>query len=182
MAGKEILLIRIIRGYICSPINTSIMKKLFFSSLVLLALGANAQEASEIKPAAKGVVYGETIATTGTVTNVNDLQLATANAVFDGKVTGKVKEVCKSMGCWIKLEKADGSTLMVKSKEHGFFMPQDLVGRTVVIEGTASVKEVSEDKRRHLAEDAGKSKEEIRKIKGSAKEVQFIAKGVEVVD
>ena len=158
------------------------MKKLFFSFLVLVAVAANAQEASEIKPAAKGVVYGEAINTAGSVVSVNDLQLQAANAVFDGKVTGKVKEVCKSMGCWIRLEKADGTTLMVKSKEHGFFMPQDLVGRTVVIEGTATVKEVSEDKRKHLAEDAGKSKEEIRKIKGSAKEVQFVAKGVEVLD
>lgn len=158
------------------------MKKLFFSSLILFAVAANAQEASEIKPAAKGVVYGETINTTGTAKSVNDLQLQTANAVFEGKVTGKVKEVCKSMGCWIKLEKADGTTLMVKSKDHGFFMPQDLVGRTVVVEGTASVKEVSDDKRKHLAEDAGKSKAEIKKIKGSAKEVQFVAKGIEVLD
>src|SRR5215203_5219099 len=110
------------------------MKKLFFSSLMLLAIAAGAQETSEIKPAAKGVVYGEAVTATGTVTNVNDLQLAAANAVFDGKVTGRVKEVCKSMGCWIRLEKA------------------------------------------------GKSKEEIKKIKGTVKEVQFVAKGVEVLN
>ncbi|MFN2458851.1 MAG: DUF4920 domain-containing protein [Chitinophagaceae bacterium] len=72
--------------------------------------------------------------------------------------------------------------MKVKSKDHAFFMPQDLVGRTVVVEGTASVKEVSEEKRKHFAEDAGKTKEEIKKIKGSEKEVQFIAKGVQVLD
>lgn len=157
------------------------MKKLFFSTLILFAVAANAQEASDIKPAAKGVVYGDALGTT-TPVSVNDLQARMANAAFEGKVTGKVKEVCKSMGCWITLEKADGTTLMVKSKDHGFFMPQDLVGRTVVIEGTASEKLVTEDKRRHLAEDAGKSKAEIKKIKGSVKEVQFIAKGIEVLD
>ena len=157
------------------------MKKFLFFSLVLFATAANAQEASEIKPAAKGVVYGEAVSATVPV-NVNDLQAKMAGDVFEGKVTGKVKEVCKTMGCWIKLEKADGTALMVKSKDHGFFMPQDLVGKTVVIEGSASVKEVSEEKRRHFAEDAGKSKEEIKKIKGSAKEVQFVAKGVEVLD
>jgi len=54
----------------------------------------------------------------------------------------------------------------VKAKDHAFLMPKDIVGKTVVAEGEATVKEVSEAMRKHLAEDAGKSKEEIEKIKG----------------
>jgi len=157
------------------------MKKILFSLFLLAAVSAHAQN-DEIKPAAKGVVYGEAISTTGTTVSPADVQAKLVNNAFEGKVTGKVTEVCKTMGCWIKVEKGDGTSLMVKSKDHGFFMPQDLVGKTVVIEGTASVKEVTEAKRKHLAEDAGKSKAEIKKIKGSEKEVQFIAKGVEVLD
>ena len=157
------------------------MKKLLFSLLVLATVSAHAQN-DEIKPAAKGVVYGEAISAQGTAVSPADVQAKLVNNAFEGKVTGKVTEVCKSMGCWIKLEKADGTSLMVKSKDHGFFMPQNLVGKTVVIEGTASVKEVTEAKRKHLAEDAGKSKAEIKKIKGDVKEVQFIATGVEVLD
>lgn len=157
------------------------MKKLFFSFMLLVAVAAQAQE-SDIKPAAKGVVYGEAITAQGNTVTPANLQANLVNNAFEGKITGKVKEVCKSMGCWITLEKADGTTLMVKSKDHGFFMPQDLVGKTVIVEGTASVKEVTEAKRKHLAEDAGKSKDEIKKIKGTAKELQFIAKGVEVLD
>ncbi len=41
---------------------------------------------------------------------------------------------------------------------------------------------MSEDKRKHFAEDAGKSKAEIKKIKGSEKEIQFVASGVKVLD
>lgn len=158
------------------------MKNIILSFFVLFGFAANSQEASEITPAAKGVVYGTAPAESGEAVNPNDLQSKMANGAFEGKVTGKVKEVCKAMGCWIKLEKADGTSLMVKSKEHGFFMPENLTGKTVVIEGTASVKEVSEEKRKHLAEDAGKSKEEIKKIKGAEKEVQFVASGVKVLD
>ncbi len=142
----------------------------------------NAQEASEIKPAEKGVVYGTVISEKGKAVSPDDLQANMANGAFEGKVTGKVKEVCKAMGCWIRLEKADGTSLMVKSKDHGFFMPENLTGKNVVIEGTANVKEVSEDKRKHFAEDAGKSKAEIKKIKGSEKEIQFVASGVKVLD
>lgn len=157
------------------------MKKLLFSFMLLVAVAAQAQE-SDIKPAAKGVVYGEAITAQGNTVTPANLQANLVNNVFEGKITGKVKEVCKSMGCWITLEKADGTTLMVKSKDHGFFMPQNLVGKNVVVAGTASVKEVTEAKRKHLAEDAGKSKDEIKKIKGAQKELQFIATGVEVLD
>ena len=157
------------------------MKKILFSSLILFSIAVNAQD-SDIKPAEKGVVYGEAITAQGDAVSPNDVQAKMANGVFEGKVTGRVKEVCKTMGCWIALEKADGTTLKVKSKDHAFFMPQDLVGRTVVVEGTASEKVISEDKRKHFAEDAGKSKEEIKKIKGSEKQLQFIAKSVMVLD
>ena len=158
------------------------MKKLLFFSFVLFSFAAQAQEADEIKPAAKGVVYGNEISATGDAISAAALQEKMTNGVFEGKVTGKVKEVCQTMGCWMRLEKADGSTLMVKTKDHAFFMPKDIVGKTVVMEGTAKMKEVSEEQRKHFAEDAGKSKDEIKKIKGSEKEVQFIASGVKVID
>lgn len=159
------------------------MKKLLLSFLVLGALHVQAQDHnSEIKPAAKGVLYGSEIAATGDAISTNDIQAKMNNGVYEGKVTGKVTEVCKAMGCWIRVSKADGSTLMVKTKDHAFFLPQDLVGKTIVMEGSASVKEVSEEKRKHFAEDAGKSKAEIKKIKGSEKEVQFIASGIKVLD
>ncbi len=170
------------RNLIIFESQIKFMKKLLLFSVLFIAITANAQDADAIKPAAKGVVYGTTVIESDDVIPVSDLESKMTNGGYQGKVSGKVTEVCKTMGCWIKIEKADGTALMVKSKEHGFFMPQDLVGRNVVIEGTASVKEVSEDKRKHFAEDAGKSKEEIKKIKGSVKEVQFVASGVKVVD
>ena len=158
------------------------MKKLFCASLVLLSLAAQAQESDDIKPAAKGVSYGSAMADATTIVDVNELQAKMANGVFEGQITGKVKEVCQTMGCWFKLEKADGTTLMVKTKDHAFFLPKNLVGKTVAIQGTASLKEETEAKRKHYAEDAGKSKEEIKQIKGSVTEVQFKASGVRVLD
>lgn len=60
-------------------------------------------------------------------------------------------------------------------------MPKNLVGKEVVIEGEASVKETSVKQLRHYAEDAGKSKEEIKKITEPKKEVIFMAAGVLVL-
>ena len=103
------------------------------------------------------------------------------NNKFEGKVTGKVVEVCQEKGCWMKIEKPGGETLMVKFKDYGFFMPKDIVGKEVVLDGQAQVKETSVAQLQHYAKDAGKSKEEIEKIKKPKKEVQFVASGVLVL-
>ena len=156
------------------------MKKLVFSFLVLLAVGANAQEKEKVQ-AAKGVVYG-VITEDAKPISPEDINAKLVNDQFEGQVKAKVVEVCKAEGCWIKVQRKDGTAMMVRAKDHKFLMPENIVGKTVLIDGNATVKEVTEDMRRHYAEDAGKSKEEIAKIKGSEKDVQFAAKGVKVLD
>ena len=154
------------------------MKHLFFSGLCLLfGLAIYAQEPAS---AAKGVTYGAATTAEGAI-SVNELDKKLDNNKFNGKVTGKVVEVCQEKGCWMKVQRADGETLMVKFKDYKFFMPKDIVGRDVVLDGEASVKEVPVKQLQHYAKDAGKSEEEIQKIKEPKKEMQFVAKGVLVL-
>ncbi|GAA4344271.1 DUF4920 domain-containing protein [Flaviaesturariibacter amylovorans] len=157
------------------------MKKLLFSALLLASLGATAQEATEIPSAAKGVTYGAALSKADAVP-MDQLEAKLTNGSFEGKIQGKVKEVCQTMGCWMKVEKADGSTMMVKMKDHSFFLPKNIVGHTVQMDGVAQVKTETEAKRKHYAEDAGKSKAEIAKIKGDKSELQFTASGLVVID
>ena len=159
------------------------MKKIFFAAVLFFAFAANAQEAhdKEKVQAEKGVVYGK-VSKEKKAVAVDDLQSKLVDNKFDGQVKGKVVEVCQAEGCWLKIQRADGTSMMVRAKDHSFLMPSNIVGKTVLIEGSATVKEVTEEMRRHYAEDAGKSKEEIEKIKGAEKDVQFSAKGVKVLD
>ena len=156
------------------------MKKFYFLSLILFALTANAQDKEKV-PASKGVVYGKVSQEKSPMT-VDDLEANLVDNAFTGQIKGKVVEVCKAEGCWIRLQKADGTSMMVRSKDHAFLMPENIVGKTVLVEGSASVKETSEEMRKHYAEDAGKTKEEIAKIKGPEKSVEFAAKGVKILD
>jgi len=159
------------------------MKKILFAALLFVTVAANAQDTPEKEKvqAAKGVVYGK-VSDEKNVVPVDQLKTKLVDDKFEGQVRGKVVEVCQAEGCWIRIERADGTSMMVRSKDHAFLMPANIVGRTVVIEGNAVIKEVSEEMRKHYAEDAGKSKEEIAKIKGTEKDVQFAAKGVKVID
>ena len=136
--------------------------------------------AQEPQSAAKGVTYGAGTAADGAITASEVESKVKAQDKFTGRLKGKVVSVCKEKGCWMKIETESGD-MMVKFKDYGFFMPKNIEGKEVVIDGEATVKETSVKQLRHYAEDAGKSKEEIEKIKAPKKEVIFVAKGVLVL-
>lgn len=94
------------------------------------------------------------------------------------KMIGKVDEVCQNKGCWMKINLEDGDQVMVKFKDYGFFMPKDIAGRDVVLNGKAFINEVPVDEQRHYAEDAGKSAEEIAAITEPKVTYSFEADGV----
>jgi hypothetical protein len=156
------------------------MKKIFSLLVGLSAMVmVNAQDAESAKP---GVVYGKYSEEGMTPVSVNDLEKKMTDNKFDGKIQGKVVEVCQAMGCWAKLKKEDGTTIMIKVKDHEFAMPKDIVGKTIVVEGKAELKETTVAMLKHYAEDAGKSKEEVDKIKEPKKEVIMMIKGVKVIE
>jgi hypothetical protein len=72
--------------------------------------------------------------------------------------------------------------MMVKFKDYGFFMPKDIAGRQVVLQGIAYREVTSVDELRHYAEDAGKSAEEIQKITAPKEELKFMAAGAVLLD
>tara|TARA_R110002049_G_scaffold274753_2_gene452743 strand:+ start:247 stop:771 length:525 start_codon:yes stop_codon:yes gene_type:complete len=97
---------------------------------------------------------------------------------IETKFTGKVLAVCPSKGCWMRLDLGNGEEAMVKFKDYAFFVPKDIAGKEVVVNGMAFVEEMSVDEQQHYAEDAGKSKEEIAQITVPKKTYRFEADGV----
>ncbi|RNL49640.1 DUF4920 domain-containing protein [Pedobacter jejuensis] len=100
----------------------------------------------------------------------------------DMKIEGKVVEVCKKKGCWMTLEMPNGEPMRVTFKDYAFFMPMDIVGKKVVLDGIAKKQNISVETLRHYAEDAKKSPEEVAKITDPKKELAFEAKGVVILD
>ena len=94
------------------------------------------------------------------------------------KVVAKVDDVCQAKGCWMKLDLGNGEQAMVKFKDYGFFMPMDIAGKEVIINGKAFVNEVPVDEQRHYAEDGGATPEEIAAITEPKKTYSFEADGV----
>jgi len=86
----------------------------------------------------------------------------------------------QAKGCWINIVSEDAAkpSMFVKFKDYGFFMPKDIAGKEVIMEGYAFKEVTSVDELRHYAEDEGKSKEEIAAITEPVEELKFMASGV----
>lgn len=108
----------------------------------------------------------------------SEYQNLTVADTLKTKFMATVTDVCKAKGCWMKLQLGDGSEAMVKFKDYGFFMPKDIEGHKVIVNGKAFVEEMSVEDQRHYASDAGKSKEEMDKITKPKKTYGFEADGV----
>ena len=165
------------------------LKKISFWLMVTAMFTACAQNAQTIDPkstdptkdgkhfgtiitAENAIAYDEVMGKMGTIDSLNM------------KVIGKVSVVCQKKGCWMTLvsEQAGQPEMRVTFKDYAFFMPKDLSGKHVVVDGYAYVETTSVDVLRHYAEDAGKSKEEIAAITSPKREVSFEAFGVLIVD
>ncbi len=97
---------------------------------------------------------------------------------INSKIRGIVTDVCKAKGCWMTLSLPEGEDVMVKFKDYGFFVPKDIEGKEVIINGKAYIKEVSVKDQKHYAKDAGKSEAEIASITAPKRTFAFEADGV----
>lgn len=107
-------------------------------------------------------------------------ELIKGNDTIKTTFKAKVVEVCQMKGCWMKVDLGNEQTAMVRFKDYGFFMPKDLAGKEVIIEGGAFVEHMSVEDRQHYAEDAGSSVEEIEAITEPEITYSFEATGVEI--
>ena len=126
-------------------------------------------------------LYGEKLSS-NKLTSINELNYLFTN-LKDGefnntKFKAKVVDVCKMKGCWMNLDLNNNKQVMVRFKNYSFFVPKDIEGKEVIVEGKAFIDVLTVDELKHYAFDAGKSKEEIDKIQKEKRIYSFEATGV----
>lgn len=89
-----------------------------------------------------------------------------------------IQQVCATAGCWVSVDKGNGQPLMVRFKDHFTIPPKTKPGTEAFVHGYAFIETVSVEMLRHLAEDAGKSPEEIQKINTPETRLGFQADGI----
>ncbi len=143
-------------------------------AIVLGIAPASAQD-----PASQVKGYGEAITAEGAISTAELAKALAEKEEVATKVEGEIITSCAMKGCWMDMKMADGSTMKVRFKDYGFFVPtKGLEGKRAVIQGVATREVLDVATLKHYAEDAGKSKEEIEKITEPQNKLMFLADGV----
>ncbi len=165
-------------------------KNALFAAVMILSLGA-CKEAKEEQPETTNEMTEEAVASNyqSFGEQIDDQNVASKEEMIEKyknlqvgdtvavKFTSKVNSVCQAKGCWMRLDLGDAESF-VKFKDYGFFMPKDIAGQEVIVEGKAFVEETSVEDLKHFAMDAGKSQEEIDAITEPELTYAFISSGV----
>jgi len=144
----------------------------------------NEEEAtSETTEEGDGKHFGKSITDEGVISYTELLAQMEGKDSVNVKVAGMVDAVCQTKGCWMNIAGGEGQEEMfVDFEDYGFFMPKDIAGRKVVMQGRAYRDITSVEKLKHFAEDAGKTAEEIAAITEPLEEFKFTATGVLLLD
>lgn len=167
-----------------------ITKSVFFASLMILSLSACKQgkeDTQEVETnnmeeamASNYESFGETIDDKNVISKeemFEKYKTLKAGDTVNVKFSSKVNSVCQAKGCWMRLDLGDSESF-VKFKDYGFFMPKDIAGQEVIVEGKAFVEETTVEDLKHFAMDAGKSQEEIDAITEPEFTYSFESSGV----
>ncbi|MGY6561862.1 MAG: DUF4920 domain-containing protein [Luteibaculaceae bacterium] len=159
------------------------MKQLFLLtglSIALLSCG-NVSNNTEVEESAAPTIlgyFGDTITFENALSSAQFMDLLAENDSAVVKVSATINDVCKKKGCWMTLDMGDEKELLVRFKDYGFFVPKNAEGLNATIEGVAKKTVISIDELKHLAEDAGKSQDEIDAIVEPKVKLAFEATGV----
>lgn len=157
------------------------MKKLFIS-VIALAFFASCTNTPKAIENVKGVaVFGDSIKNDQVIELASLEKEMADQAKKNIKVKGIVKEVCQNKGCWMIMDLGDGKDIRVTFKDYKIFMPKDLAGKEVVLDGFAYTDTTSIETLKHYAEDAGKTQAEIEAITSPKIQLAYEAKGVVVM-
>ena len=92
-------------------------------------------------------------------------------------LSAKVNKVCKKKGCWMIMEDAD-QKVRVTFEKYAFFVPENIQGKKVDVQGRLFHKEISVAQQKHFLKDGGADEAAIAAVTKPKKEYRFVATGV----
>ncbi len=160
------------------------MKKLFiftFAIFFAVSLQAQNQETEAIR-LSEPVEATENYEVFGSKIKSDSKPVPLSEVIANGEeyagkevlVTASVNKVCAKKGCFFIAQSGD-ETARVTFIDYSFFVPTDAGGKEVTIQGVFSEAELTEERAKHYAEDAGQDPD---RIKGPQKEYSIVATSV----
>lgn len=105
--------------------------------------------------------------------------LSAAPTEGDVVIKATVVEVCPKKGCWMNVSgKNSAEPMRVTFKDYGFFVPTELKGKEIAMQGRLVKHVESVEEQKHLLKDAKRPQSEIDAITTPKETLRFVASGV----
>ncbi len=127
------------------------------------------------------LTFGEDISKYQIDEKIKVQELFDSKSKFNTKFKAEVTDVCQVKGCWMRLNIGNDIEVMVNFKDYGFFVPRDIIGKNVLVNGEANKRKISINELKHFAYDRGDSKEVINSITKPEEIFSLTANGVEIL-
>ena len=99
-------------------------------------------------------VYGEVVDSTQAVKAADLQQKMLGLRTINLTISGKVEDVCKAEGCWMKLDLGEEKRLLVRMKNRSFSVDDEVQGKYAFVKGTVHYDTISvENLQKHAKED-----------------------------
>jgi hypothetical protein len=125
--------------------------------------------------------FGEKIDLNGSISSgamTEKFDEMTVTDTIRTKFNARVVDVCQAKGCWMKLQLTNGKEVMVRFKNYAFFVPKNIAGKEVFVNGLAFVEDMGIEDQKHYARDEGRSSKEIDQINRPKRTYSFEADGI----
>ena len=125
------------------------IKTLVFSSLISSIFAfVSCQHENPVQ------VYGEVVDSTQAVKATDLQQKMLGLRTINLTISGKVEDVCKAEGCWMKLDLGEEKRLLVRMKNRSFSVDDEVQGKYAFVKGTVHYDTISvENLQKHAKED-----------------------------
>ena len=164
----------------------TLMKRFLIGSLALVIIAAcnNSQTNTDNEAETNDVVVAEyeffgdsTLTPDDAVPSTQLIAFMDGRDSVSAKVSGTISEVCQKKGCWMSVEVDNGKSMHV-TYDYEFLLPMNAAGKEMIMNGYAFTDTIPVNHLKHLAEDAGKTQEEIDAITEPKVTLSFLATGV----
>lgn len=159
---------------------TKLLLKIVLSVIIVGLMACKENKVTSL-PDQNMTLYGEAFELKDVMNYDDFYHILQEKDSLNAVVSGTVESVCQAKGCWVNIisdTNPEMEPMFVKFKDYGFFLPKDIAGQTIVLNGKAYRELTTVDELRHYAEDEGLPQEEIDAIVDPKEELKFMASGV----
>lgn len=99
-------------------------------------------------------VFGEVVDSTQAIKSTDLQKKMRGLSAINLTISGKVEDVCKAEGCWMKLDLGEEKHLLIRMKNRSFFVDDVVQGKYAFVKGTVHYDTISvENLKKHAKED-----------------------------